>query len=161
MSMELSLGERRIVKSIQTTALFLDEHIKETAQGFVCEFNIKDFQDLPKQLQEITFLLTQFDGSGKKHVVDVQALYPSSTLRKSFLDTFINATSINTKGTTMLLFTIVRLAEFFGYITEQMTNNESSTERVFIFTDDYDRDGSEVKKYLGGVVKKLKSLGGS
>ena len=157
MSTELSPEERRIVKSIQTAAMFLDEHIKETAQGFACEFKARDFQDLTMQLHEINFLLTQFDSSGKKRVADIRALYPSYTPRKPFSDAFVEATSINEDKMTSLV-VISKLAEFFGSITKQMITNGGATEVAFTLTDP---DASGVKKYLGGVIKKLISLGGS
>lgn len=157
MRLELNFDERRIVKSIRTTAIFLHEHIKETTQDFVCEFKARDFQDLITQLHEIDFLLTQFGGSGKKHVANIRSLYPSYAPRKVFLNILIKATSIN-EDKMKSLAVISKLAEFFGSITKQMTTNGGATEVVFTLTDP---DASEVKKYLGGVIKKLISLGGS
>jgi hypothetical protein len=158
MSTELSPEEqeRRIVKNIQTAAMFLDEHIKETAQGFVCEFKVKDFQDIPKQLQEITFFLTQFDGGGKRRVADIQSLYPSYVPQKLFLVAFIKATSIN-ENKTVAPVIILKLMKLFSWITEQMTTPDNPTEDTLIFTG----DGPEVKKYIGEVMRRLKILEGT
>ena len=158
MSTELSTEEqeRRIVKNIQTAVMFLDEHIKETTQGFVCEFKVKDFEDIPKQLQEITFLLTQFDGRGKRRVADIQSLYPSCIPQKLFLVAFIKATSINENKTTAPV-VILKLMKLFSWITEQMTTHDNPTEDALTFAG----DGREVKKYFGEVMGRLKILEGA